>query len=76
MDEAASMLRMEIDSMPYELDEINRKIMQYEIEQQVLGKETDRNSIERKNQLAQEIQRLKQEAETQWKPSGEMERVL
>ena len=38
MDEAASMLRMEIDSMPYELDEINRKIMQYEIEQQVLGR--------------------------------------
>lgn len=73
MDEAASMLRMEIDSMPYELDEINRKIMQYEIEQQVLGKETDRNSIERKNQLAQEIQRLKQEADSM-KAQWEMEK--
>lgn len=69
MDEAASMLRMEIDSLPYELDEINRKIMQYEIEQQVLSKETDINSIERKNQLGQEIQRLRQEADgmkAQW----------
>ncbi len=69
MDEAAAMLRMEIDSMPYELDEINRKVMQYEIEQQVLGKETDRNSLERKEQLGREIQILKQEADgmkAQW----------
>ncbi|NLM11034.1 MAG: ATP-dependent chaperone ClpB [Clostridiaceae bacterium] len=73
MDEAASMLRMEIDSMPYELDEINRKIMQYEIEQQVLSKETDRNSIDRKNQLGLEIQRLKQEADTM-KAQWEMEK--
>lgn len=73
MDEAASMLRMEIDSMPYELDEINRKIMQYEIEHQVLSKETDRNSIERRNQLSQEIQKLKQEADTM-KARWEMEK--
>lgn len=73
MDEAASMLRMEIDSMPYELDEINRKMMQYEIEQQVLSKETDRNSAERKNQLSQEIQRLKQEADAM-KAQWEMEK--
>ena len=73
MDEAASMLRMEIDSMPYELDEINRKIMQYEIEQQVLGKETDRNSLERKDQIGHEIQILKQEAE-KMKAQWEMEK--
>jgi len=73
MDEAAAMLRMEIDSMPYELDEINRKIMQYEIEQQVLAKETDRSSIERRNQLSQEIQRLRQEAEAM-KAQWEMEK--
>ncbi|ANW99316.1 ATP-dependent chaperone ClpB [Thermoclostridium stercorarium subsp. thermolacticum DSM 2910] len=73
MDEAASMLRMEIDSMPYELDEINRKIMQYEIEYQVLSKETDINSVERRNQLSQEIQRLKQEAESM-KAQWEMEK--
>ncbi len=69
MDEAASMLRMEIDSMPYELDEINRKIMQYEIEHQVLSKEKDRGSVERSKQLELDIQKLRQEAEglkAQW----------
>ncbi len=69
MDEAASMLRMEIDSMPYELDEINRKIMQYEIEHQVLTKEKDKGSKERMHQIQQEIQRLKEDAEgmkAQW----------
>ena len=59
--------------MPYELDEINRKIMQYEIEQQVLGKETDRNSLERKDQIGHEIQILKQEAE-KMKAQWEMEK--
>ena len=73
MDEAASMLRMEIDSMPYELDEINRKIMQYEIELQVLGKEKDRGSIERMNQLESDIQKLRQEADVM-KAQWEMEK--
>ena len=73
MDEAASMLRMEIDSMPYELDEINRRIMQYEIELQVLGKETDKASIERRNMLEQELKNLKQEAES-LKAQWEMEK--
>ena len=44
MDEAASKIRTEIDSMPAELDEISRKIMQLEIEKQALGKETDAGS--------------------------------
>ncbi len=73
MDEAASMLRMEIDSMPNELDEINRKILQYEIEHQVLNKEKDRGSNERRNQLEQEIHRLKQEADVM-KAQWEMEK--
>jgi ATP-dependent Clp protease ATP-binding subunit ClpB len=73
MDEAASMLRMEIDSMPYELDEINRKIMQYEIEYQVLSKETDKGSIERRNMLEQEIRQLKQQADSM-KAQWEMEK--
>jgi len=47
--------------------------MQYEIEQQVLAKETDRSSIERRNQLSQEIQRLRQEAEAM-KAQWEMEK--
>jgi ATP-dependent Clp protease ATP-binding subunit ClpB len=73
MDEAASMLRMEIDSMPYELDEINRRIMQYEIEHQVLSKEKDEASKKRMEQIRQEIQRLKQEAEN-LKAQWEMEK--
>lgn len=73
MDEAASMLRMEIDSMPYELDEINRRIMQYEIEQQVLSKEKDEASKERMEHIRQEIQRLKQEADNM-KAQWEMEK--
>jgi len=73
MDEAASMLRMEIDSMPYELDEINRRIMQYEIELQVLSKEEDKASKERMELIRQEIQRLKEEADNM-KAQWEMEK--
>ena len=42
MDEAASKLRMEIDSMPAELDEVRRRVMQLEIEREALRKETTR----------------------------------
>ena len=47
VDEAASRLRMEIDSMPVELDEVRRRIMQLEIEREALRKETDKASQER-----------------------------
>ena len=47
VDEAASKLRMEIDSMPSELDEIERRIMQLEIEREALRKERDKASVER-----------------------------
>jgi ATP-dependent Clp protease ATP-binding subunit ClpB len=47
MDEAASKLRMEIDSMPAELDELERRIMQLEIEREALRKEKDKASKER-----------------------------
>ncbi len=69
MDEAASMLRTEIDSMPAELDEIMRRIMQLEIEQQALGKENDRASKERLNSIVAEIAELKDKAngmKAQW----------
>ena len=46
MDEAASKLRMEIHSMPVELDEVARRIMQLEIEREALRKETDKASLE------------------------------
>jgi len=61
VDEAASRLRMEIDSMPAELDELERRIMQLEIERQALRKETDRPSKERLERLEKELADLKEE---------------
>jgi len=55
MDEAAAMIRTEIDSMPAELDEISRKIMQLEIERQALKKEEDEVSKNRLLALEKEI---------------------
>ena len=69
MDEAASKIRTEIDSMPAELDEISRKIMQLEIEKQALGKETDAASQARMEHLDKELSQLKAESATmraQW----------
>ncbi|MBR4861629.1 MAG: AAA family ATPase, partial [Firmicutes bacterium] len=61
MDEAAARIRTEIDSMPAELDEISRKIMQLEIEKQALGKETDKASAARLETLEKELAALKEE---------------
>lgn len=69
MDEAAAMLRTEIDSMPSELDEIMRRIMQLEIEQQALKKENDRASMERLADIESQIAALKDKAnemKAQW----------
>jgi ATP-dependent Clp protease ATP-binding subunit ClpB len=69
MDEAAAMLRTEIDSMPAELDEILRRIMQLEIEQQALRKENDRASRDRLTAIEAEIVGLKDKAngmKAQW----------
>jgi len=61
MDEAAARIRTEIDSMPSELDEISRKIMQLEIEKQALSKETDKGSKARLEALEKELASLKEE---------------
>ena len=61
MDEAAARIRTEIDSMPSELDEISRKIMQLEIEKQALVKETDKASAARLATLEKELAALKEE---------------
>ena len=61
MDEAAARIRTEIDSMPAELDEISRKIMQLEIEKQALSKETDKGSKSRLETLEKELSELKAE---------------
>jgi ATP-dependent Clp protease ATP-binding subunit ClpB len=61
IDEAASRLRMEIDSMPAELDEVSRRIMQLEIEREALRKESDKASRERLERLEKELADLKEE---------------
>jgi len=61
IDEAASKLRMEIDSMPAELDELERRIMQLEIEREALRKEKDKASKERLGKLEEELANLKEE---------------
>lgn len=62
MDEAAALIRTEIDSMPSELDEISRKIMQLEIEAQALKKEKDKASINRLSRINEQISNLKEQA--------------
>jgi len=63
IDEAASRLRIEIDSMPTEIDEVERKILQLEIERQALKREDDRAAKERLGRLEREIQGLKESSE-------------
>ena len=64
MDEAASALRMEIDSMPAEIDEVERRIMQLEIERHALEKEEDEASRERLIRLNGELKDLKEKSES------------
>jgi ATP-dependent Clp protease ATP-binding subunit ClpB len=63
MDEAASRLRIEIDSVPAELDVVQRRIMQLEIEQQALEAETDPDSVTRRDALVEELASLREEAD-------------
>ncbi len=58
IDECASKLRIEIDSLPAEIDEIQRRIVQMEIERQALKKETDKASRERLEKLEEELAAL------------------
>jgi ATP-dependent Clp protease ATP-binding subunit ClpB len=60
IDEAASRLRIEIDSMPTEIDEIERKLIQFEIERQALKKEKDKASRERLAKIEKEAADLKE----------------
>ena len=76
VDEAAAKLRTEIDSMPAELDEILRRVMQLEIEREALKKETDAASRQRLEKLEKELANLKASADqlqAQWQ--GEKESV-
>ncbi|MBW8772766.1 MAG: AAA family ATPase, partial [Gemmatimonadetes bacterium] len=69
VDEAASKLRIEIDSLPLPIDEVERRIIQLEIERQALLKETDRSAKERRKALDSEIAQLKEKSgamKAQW----------
>lgn len=60
IDEAASRIRIEIDSMPEEIDELERRIIQLEIERQALRKEREKSAKEKLNKLNKEIAELKE----------------
>jgi len=62
VDEACAMIRTEIDSMPAELDEVTRRMMQLEIEERALTKEKDKASQERLEDLQHELADLKEQA--------------
>jgi ATP-dependent Clp protease ATP-binding subunit ClpB len=62
IDEAAAALRMQLDSLPVEIDEIERRIMQLEIERQALLKESDAHSRERLKQLDQQLAELREQS--------------
>ena len=69
MDEAASRLRIEIDSLPQEIDEVERRIVQLEIERQALAKEKDRATVERRTAIEQQLAQLREQTgamKAQW----------
>jgi len=69
IDEAASRLRIEIDSLPQEIDEVERRIVQLQIEQQALSRESDPDSRERLQRLEQELAELREKSsgmKAQW----------
>ncbi len=79
IDEAAAKLRVEIDSMPVEMDEISRRVLQLEIEKEALKKETDNASEKRLGALSKELAELKNNLDAltiQWqKEKEELRRV-
>ncbi|HEX9223268.1 MAG TPA: ATP-dependent chaperone ClpB [Candidatus Acidoferrales bacterium] len=74
IDEAAASLRMQIDSLPLEIDAIERRILQLAIERQALLKETDAHSAERRQEIEQELAKLREESsaqKTRWQAEKE-----
>ena len=70
VDEACAVIRTEIDSMPQELDEITRRVMQLEIEEAALKKEKDEASQERLEALRKELADLRAQADAMTRPVG------
>lgn len=79
IDEAASRIRIEIDSMPEEIDELERKIVQIEIEKQALKKEKDKESKEKLERLNKDLANLKEKSKAlkaRWKREKELIEAL
>jgi ATP-dependent Clp protease ATP-binding subunit ClpB len=75
VDEAASRLRIEIDSMPTEIDQLDRRALQLEIEKRALAKEKDKSSKERRAAIEEELGGLKEEIsglKAQWQKEKEL----
>jgi ATP-dependent Clp protease ATP-binding subunit ClpB len=72
MDEAASKLRMQINSMPIELDEVERRIMQLEIEREAIKRENDTKKIEELNKEIAELQDKRTSLRARWQSEKEM----
>ena len=75
IDEAASHLRIELDSLPQEIDVLERKAIQLEIERQSLKKETDRTSVERRDKIDRELAEIREEMDgmkLQWNSEKEV----
>src|SRR5213594_1286125 len=74
LDEAASRLRIEIDSMPQEIDEVERRVMQLEIERTALQKEKDPTAVERRQTIERELAELRERSagmKAQWQREKE-----
>jgi ATP-dependent Clp protease ATP-binding subunit ClpB len=74
IDEAASRLRIEIDSLPTEIDEVERRIMQLEIEHQALSKESDEASVARREAIESDLAELRERSsamKAQWQAEKE-----
>jgi len=79
IDEAASRLRIEIDSVPTPLDELRRRVTGLELERAALSKETDAEAVQRREELEREISRVQDEAralEARWREELELIRAV
>ena len=79
IDEAASCIRMEIESMPEEIDELERRIIQLEIEREVLKKEKDKSAKEKLDKLAKNLADLKEQSsalKAHWQREKELIDIL
>jgi len=62
IDEAASRLRIEIDSLPQEIDQVERRIMQLDIERTALANDTERDAVERRTRIEEELAQLREKS--------------